>query len=168
MRHLSIVSLLMVIIISLIGCKTSKQTAPPTFVKDSTNIKVIYRTEWKTDTVYLSIPAQKAESTVRDSSSFLENDFASSLARINPDGSLFHNLNTKPQDKPIPIKTQIEYRDSIAYKSKLVKIPIIVERELSEWEKTCKDGFPIVLFLLFLSVSWNFRKPLLNLIRRFI
>ena len=33
MRHLSIVSLLMVIIISLIGCKTSKQTAPPNFRK---------------------------------------------------------------------------------------------------------------------------------------
>lgn len=168
MKHFSLITIIMLIILSLIGCKTIKEPTPPITVIDTTNTKVVYRTEWKTDTVYLSIPAQKAESTVRDSSSFLENDFASSLARINPDGSLFHNLNTKPQDKPIPIKTQIEYRDSIAYKSKLVEIPVIVERELSKWEKTCKDGFPIVLFLLFLSVSWNFRKPLLNLIRRFI
>lgn len=120
MRHLSIVSLLMVIIISLIGCKTSKQTAPPTFVKDSTNIKVIYRTEWKTDTVFFNVPAQKAERTVKDSTSFLENDFASSLARINPDGSLFHTLNTKPQEKPIPTKTPINYKDSIVYKDKAV------------------------------------------------
>ena len=106
----------MVIILFMIGCKTTKQTAPPTFVHDSTNIKVVYRTEWKTDTVFFNVPEQKAERTVKDSTSFLENDFASSLARINPDGSLFHTLNTKPQEKPIPTKTPINYKDSIVYK----------------------------------------------------
>lgn len=169
MRHLSIVSLLMVIILSMIGCKTSKKIIqPPSSIIDSTNIKVVYRTEYKADTIYFSIPAQKAEKIIKDSCSYLENNFASSLARINPDGTLFHNLNTKPQDKPIPINTPIIYKDSIVYQNKDVKVPYPVERELTKWEKTCKDGFPIVLSLLILSVGWIFRKPLLNFIRRFI
>lgn len=169
MKHLSSFILLVVIILSMIGCKTSKKIIqPPSSIIDSTNIKVVYRTEYKADTIYYSIPSQKAERTIKDSCSYLENDFASSLARINPDGTLFHNLTTKPQDKPIPTNTPIIYKDSIIYKSKAVKVPYPVERELTKWEKTCKDGFPIVLSLLFMSVAWIFRKPLLNFIRRFI
>lgn len=169
MKHLSSFILLVVIILSMIGCKTSKKIIqPPSSIIDSTNIKVVYRTEYKADTIYFSIPAQKAEKIIKDSCSYLENNFASSLARINPDGTLFHNLNTKPQDKPIPINTPIIYKDSIVYQNKDVKVPYPVERELTKWEKTCKDGFPIVLSLLILSVGWIFRKPLLNFIRRFI
>ena len=118
--------------------------------------------------MFFNVTAQKAERNVKDSTSFLENDFASSLARINPDGSLFHTLNTKPQEKPIPTQTPINYKDSIVYKDKAVKVTYPVARELTKWEKTCKNGFPIILSLLLLSIVWIFIHPLLNFLRRFL
>lgn len=135
---------------------------------DSTIIEYRERIVIVPDTVYLDIPRQTAERTITDSVSHLENDYALSDARINADGTLFHDLKTKPQKMPVVVETKIERRDSIIYKNREIEIPIPIERELGWWEKTSIRFFPYSLFALFLICLYLFRKPILTLIRRFI
>ena len=100
-----------------------------TEVRDSTVIKTVY----VPDTVYIDIPAQASERTTADSTSHLENDYAKSDARINADGSLFHSLETRPQQKPVEIQKKIEYRYRTIIKT--VKDTEYIEKELSWWER---------------------------------
>lgn len=126
---------------------------------DSMNTKVLIKTVYVPDTVYVDIPHQKSERTVVDSVSHLENDYAQSDARINPDGSLFHNLETKQQKKPVEIQKPIERKDSIVYRYKYkdrVKYKdreVIKEKELSKWQQAKIDygGKAIVILLLIIA-----------------
>ncbi len=152
-----------------VSCATSKQAGTTDlFQKDSVRTEVRKEIIYVPDTVYLEIPAQSAERTTKDSTSNLENDYATSTARINPDGTLYHDLNTKPQDKPVPTEKEIERNDSIVYIDRFTEVPIPVEKELSWWEQTCIKWFPYSIGTLLLSLIVILRKPMLNLIRRFI
>lgn len=155
------------VVISLLwGCCPCRHITTDTRQMDSTEVKVRTKTIYIPDTVLIPIPAQQAERTTFDRSSHLENDFAESDARINDDGSLFHNLLTKPQDYPALANKQIEYRDSIVYKTKYKDRVITeeVERELSWWQRTQIYGFwaAIALFAII------YRKKILSIIRVFI
>lgn len=90
----------------LSSCSTQKKLIATT--QENTRVETKYEVVYRTDTMYIDIPSQTAEVSKRDSTSKLENDYATSEARINPDGSLFHNLKTKPQKKPIPVQIPIE------------------------------------------------------------
>lgn len=106
--------------------------------------------------------------TTRDSSSHLENDYAVSDARVNADGTLYHDLRTKPQRKPVPVKTPEVRRDSIVYVDKQVEVPVTVEKDLTAWQQFRLRWFGVMAALAVALAAWTFRKPLLNLIRRFI
>lgn len=153
----------------LYGCGTQRKL-PTTTIQETTNsnVEVKYEKVFVHDTTYIEIPAQTAERTTRDSTSHLENDFAVSDAKINPDGSLFHDLKTKPQKKPVPVNKEIERRDSIAYVDRYVEVPVPVERSLTRWEKTCINLFPYSVVAILLLLVYVFRKPMRSLIRRFI
>ena len=94
-------ALICTLILLLTACGTSRKLT--TFQSDSVRVEVVKTVEYIHDTVTVEIPAQTAERTTRDSSSHLENDFAESDARINSDGTLYHDLRTKPQEKEIPM-----------------------------------------------------------------
>lgn len=153
----------------LYGCGTQRKL-PTTTIQETTNsnVEVKYEKVFVHDTTYIEIPAQTAERTTRDSTSHLENDFAVSDAKINPDGSLFHDLKTKPQKKPVPVNKEIERRDSIAYVDRYVEVPVPVERSPTRWEKTCINLFPYSVVAILLLLVYVFRKPMRSLIRRFI
>lgn len=105
------------------------------------------------DTVYLEIPPQTAQRETRDSTSHLENDYAESDARINSDGSLYHDLKTKPQKKPLEFEKPVERKDSIVYRTKTVTETKVKEvpRELTWFQKTQIYGFwAFVIFLMML------------------
>lgn len=157
-------NLLFILILAAVmsSCCTSRQLA--TSSKDSVRVEIRTRTEYVHDTVMIKIPVQSERTTTQDSTSHLENDYAQSDARIEPDGSLFHSLETKPQEKPIPIEKPIQYRDSIVYRDKVVKDIVQVERELSWWEKTQIKGF----WVLVIVIVFVCRKKIISLIRRFI
>lgn len=156
-------------LVLLMGCCACRELTSGSGTRlDSTIIEYRERTVIVPDTVYLDIPRQTAERETRDSISHLENDYALSDARINADGTLFHNLRTKPQKMPVVVETKIERRDSVIYKNREIEIPIPIERELGWWEKTSIRFFPYSLFALFLVCLYLFRKPILTLIRRFI
>lgn len=165
----------------LSGCCTQRRVVDTTMTiteKDSTNTEVRVETQivYVPDTVFIEIPAQIAERTTQDSTSHLENDYATSDARINADGSLFHNLNTKPQKKPVEVQTPTIRKDSIKTEYKIIdvekevekKVPVEVEKKLTWWQSTCIKFFPWSLILIALSIGFYFRKPIWNIIKRFL
>lgn len=158
------ISLLLLIALLLTACGTPKKLT--TTQQDSTRIEIRETVIYVPDTVFVEIPAQTAERTTQDSTSHLENDYALSDARINPDGSLYHDLKTKPQEKPVPFDKPVEKKDSIIYRTQYIDREITgeVERELSWWEKTQIYGFWGLVVILIIV----YRKKIFALARRFI
>ena len=156
-------ALICILILLLTACGTSRKLT--TVQRDSVRVEVRKTVEYIHDTVTIEIPDQVAERTTQDSTSHLENDFAESDARINSDGTLYHDLRTKPQEKEIPVEVPKERKDSIIYCNIEVEKIVPVERVLTGWQKLQMKGFWIVLAVL---VVYVFKKPLLCLIRRFI
>ena len=167
MRKIIYICVYISILIAFGGCSSSKK-AISIEKRDSVQTEIRYEKVFIKDTAYIDIPAQISERIIKDSVSFLENDYALSNARLNSDGTLFHDLRTKPQNKPVVVDTKIERRDSIIYKDREIEVPIPVEREIGWWEKTSIRFFPYSLFALSFICLYLFRKPILTLIRRFI
>lgn len=150
------------------SCKSQKNIVKEYKENDSVRVEVHTNTIIVPDTVYVDIPAQTAERTTSDRTSHLENDYATSDARINEDGTLFHMLSTKPQKKPIEVDKKIEQRDSIVYVEKSVNDTgqqiVEVERNLSWWEQTRIYGF----YLLLIVIVAIYRKPIWSLLKKFV
>ena len=139
------------------GCCPCRHLTTETDRQDSTRVEVRTQTILVPDTVYLEIPSQTAERTTRDSVSHLENDYAVSDARINADGSLYHDLRTKDQKKVIETDKRVETRDSLIYRDKVVNVKetVSVPRELTIFQKFQIFGFWLLLVLVFLVVCLN-------------
>lgn len=156
MKHLLYIVLTAVLLTACAAVRPTANTSTDSSVQGRDSVRIEYRekTVYVPDTVFIEIPAQTAERTTPDSLSHLENDFAESNARINQDGSLFHDLKTKPQAKPVPTKKEIQYRDSIVYKDRIVKVTVTetktveVEKKLNWFQKTQIYGFWALLLLL--------------------
>lgn len=136
--------------------------------QDSTHTEVVTKTYFVTDTVFLEIPAQTAERTTADSVSQLENDYATSEARINPDGTLYHDLKTKPQDIPKEVQTPVEQKDSIVYRYRYRDVvkTVEVERELTWWQKTQMYGFWVATIALLAYLCIANRKRIVSWIMK--
>jgi hypothetical protein len=136
------------------GCCPCRNLTTETDRQDSTRVEVRTQTILVPDTVFLEIPAQTAERTTRDSVSHLENEYATSDARINPDGSLFHDLRTKPQKKAIETEKKIEKRDSVVYRNRYLKVKekVSVPRDLTKFQKCEIFGFWFLLAIFALVV----------------
>lgn len=135
------------------GCCPCRNLTTETARQDSTRVEVRTQTILVPDTVFLEIPAQTAERTTRDSVSHLENEYATSDACINPDGSLYHDLRTKPQKKPVEFQKPVERRDSIVYRERVrtetVTETVEVPRQLTWFQKTSIYGFwAAIIFLM--------------------
>lgn len=157
MKHLPVI-LLTAFLLSACCAARKATSSTETTDRGRDSLRVEYREKivFVPDTVFVEIPAQTAERTTPDSLSHLENDFAESNARINQDGTLFHDLKTKPQTKPVPTLKEIQYRDSIVYRDvyrdRIVKVKeqevVEVEKKLSWFQKTEIGGFWALLLLL--------------------
>lgn len=178
MYVLSAVLVSMLFIVS--GCCTQRRAVEQNTTviqqKDSSNteVRVDKVIEYLIDTVYIKIPAQMAERTTQDSASHLENNYATSDARINQDGTLYHDLKTKPQEIPAEFQKPIERNDSIRteYKTKTEYITLIdkkeVEKELTWWQHTCIKWFPWCLILLIIAIGYILRSPILKITKRLL
>lgn len=82
---------------------------------------------------------------------------------INPDGTLYHDLKTKPQKKPVKFEKPVERKDSTIYKTKTVTETEIVKvpRDLTWWQKTQIYGFWVILFILVIV----YRKKILSFVK---
>lgn len=158
--------------VTVAACGTAKRAVTSDIEERNDSLRIEYRERivLVPDTVFVEIPAQTAERMTGDSLSHLENDYAESNARINPDGSLFHDLKTKPQAKPVPIRKEIHQRDSIerGYRAitKTSVETVEVEKPLTAWQKFRLDGFWALLAAVAGAVLWKFRKPLSSIFLR--
>lgn len=146
------------------SCATRKPQSSALLETASSTVEVRRETVSVPDTVYVEIPSQSAYRETRDSTSHLENDFAVSDAKINSDGTLSHDLKTKPQKKPVSVDREIERM----YVDRKVKVPYPVERKLTLWQQTCIKCFPYLLGMVSLILVYFSRKPILSMMRRFI
>ena len=165
-----IIILLVWLTLLLVSCSTTKKAAQvlTPVATETTNTKVVEKQIFIHDTVIVEIPAQQAERTTRDSTSFLETDYAASTAQINKDGTLYHDLKNKAQRKPVQHETPVLIKDSLVYVNKETPVPCPVERELTKWEALSIAYFKWLLPIFALAIIWIFRKPILVLIRRLI
>ena len=128
------------------SCRTGRQVVVVEG-KDSIRIEERVREIKVTDTLFVEVPVQSAERTTADSTSHLENDYAVSDARVNPDGSLSHSLETKHRTDTIPKELYVQIWDTTIYREKVIPKVVTVEKGLSDWQKMQIRGFWIFLIL---------------------
>ena len=116
------------------SCRTGRQVVVVEG-KDSIRIEERVREIKVTDTLFVEIPGQKESTTVRDSVSHLENDYAVSDARIMADGTLYHSLETKARTDTLSKELTVQAKDSIIYRYKLNTKVVTVEKELNWFAK---------------------------------
>lgn len=122
------------------SCRTGRQVVVVE-ARDSVRVEERVREIKVTDTLFVAVPMQKESTTVRDSMSHFENDYAISDARIMIDGSLYHSLETKPRIDTIPKELYVQVRDTTIYREKVIPKVVTVEKGLSDWQKMQIRGF---------------------------
>lgn len=150
----------------LTACRTAQKVIQQEMQNKSIETK--YERIYVRDTVILTIPHQISSVVTLDTISTLENDFAISKASVDSLGRLHHLLETKQQEMPIPTEKEIQRKDSIVYVDKEVKVPVMVEKDLTAWQSFRLKWFNILVIVLLGLLIWTFRTPLKTLIRRFI
>lgn len=160
-----LLSLLCVLLCGCASSRTAKSENVNTEQHDSVRVETV--TIYVPDTVFIEIPAQAAQRETRDSLSRLENDYATSEARINPDGSLFHSLRTKPQEKPVQIQKPVERQNSVYYRTRTVTVTKVqkVPRELTWWQQTQIYGFWAAIIFVLITYSIKIFKAHMRRIR---
>ncbi len=156
-------------ILLLAGCKSVKYV-PMYIQNDSVETHVKTVTEYVRDTLLLEIPAQAAERTTADTTSYLENDYAESYARINADGTLYHSLRTKARNMEVPYDKPVQRTDSVINKKGTITIvrTVEVERELSWMEKGQIYGFRVLAAFILAWIAWRNRSNIITIIRKLI
>lgn len=135
----------------LVGCKPHREV-----VKEVTVIETKDSIHFAHDTLYFDVPRQTAQIVTHDSTSVLENDWAISHVAINKDGTLSHELESKPQAVPVPFEKPVEIKTQVIYKDKRVEVPVPVEKELTWWQKTLQwcGGIALALLALWGAAKW--------------
>lgn len=132
---------------------------------------VIIRTEYREriDTAYVTIE-KWIQQILTDTTSTLENKYCISRAEITSSGMLYHTLETKPQQLPVPVTTTEVVRDSIIFKDNYIEVrePYPVEKELTRWQLVRLHGFWYELAALVLALIWICRKPLIKIFLRIV
>ena len=166
MKHLFIILLLAAFSFALTACGTAQKVIQQE--TQSKSVETKYERIYIRDTVMLEIPHQISSVVTLDTISTLENDYAISKASVDTLGRLHHLLETKQQEKPIPVDKEIQRKDSIVYVDKKVEVPVMVEKDLTAWQEFRLKWFNELVAVLLALLIWTFRTPLKNLIRRFI
>lgn len=170
--------LILIPLLALMSCRTTRPTvttAPVILTEhDEKTVEREVITEIDTVTVFIEIPLQSAYRETPDSTSHLETDYATSDAWVNPDGTLGHTLENKPQSKPVDVpvpKTTVNNNQTEA-KVKEVPVPVPqpypVEKDLSWWESFKMESFWWLLGAIVALLAINFRNPIISLIKKIL
>lgn len=146
------------IIFLVLFCSCCPTRQLSTSTTDSVRIVVRDRIIQITDTVELIVPVEVERQIVLTDSSHLETTFAKSDAIINKDGSLYHSIENKSQNRPVEVKYETVVRDSIVYKEKIVNNTVEVEKQLTKWQNTRLQGFWILLAIILVFLFLKIRK----------
>ncbi|MBR6631236.1 MAG: hypothetical protein IKK89_04750 [Alistipes sp.] len=115
--------------------------------QDSVRVEVVERIVEVRDTAYVEVAGDKQVVTTRDTTSFLENDFAYSRASV-VRGGLYHELVTKSSRLAFPITIPTLRRDSIVYQGFYRTEVVEVAKPLTWWQQTQIKGFWVMLAIV--------------------
>lgn len=146
--------LFIAIVLFLFSSCRSRQQLVVVETRDSVRVEERVRVIKIPDTLFVEVPAQKESTTVRDSSSHLENDYAISDARIMADGTLFHTLETKPRTDTLAREVGVQVRDSIVYREKVVPQPVPIEKPMGWFTQMRLWLGNLMLALIAGAVAW--------------
>ena len=145
-------------------------------VKDSVRTEIRYEkvTKYIHDTTYVTIPAQESINHTLADSSHLENQYCSSDAKINPDGSLYHDLKTKPQNIPVPFEkpvttiTESEHHEHTTtdVTDNHQTVTEYIERDYTWWDKTRFYASYVLFAWLLINYRKFFKNILSSIIKR--
>lgn len=150
---ISLLFLFIAIVLLCSSCRTGRQVVVVE-ARDSVRVVERVREVRVVDTVLVQVPPQREVVTVRDSSSHLENDYALSDARILADGSLFHTLETKPRTDTLAREVDVQVRDSIVYREKVVPQPVPIEKPMGWFTQLRLWLGNVMLVLIAGAVAW--------------
>lgn len=145
---------LLMSLILFAGCATQRQITNESKAEREV-IKIQTRVEFVPVITKVNIPAISDTRVVKDSTSHLENDFASSDAKILPNGSLYHDLKTKPQTLQKDTTIRVQLTDTSSVKTIEIEkevekiIEVEAEKELSVWQRFIMSlGYGLLIALL--------------------
>ena len=143
------------------SCRTGRQVVVVE-ARDSVRVEERVREIKVTDTLFVEVPAQSAERTTADSTSHLENDYAVSDARVNPDGSLYHSLETKPRTDTLTQELYVQVRDTTIYREKVIPKVVTVEKGLNWFTQMRIWLGNVMLVLISGAAAWTATRLLLK------
>lgn len=157
-----------IIIISMIccGCRSTKSVEE--VVRTDTIRETETVVEYVPDTIYVEVPAQEKECTTLDSTSYLETDYAESTARINLNGTLFHELRNKAGKRAVETKIKVVTNKVRLYVNHDVVRRVTIEKKLSFWQRIAIRCFPWLLVALAGLGLWTFKIPILRLLSKVV
>ena len=111
--------LFLCLMLIICSCSTTKKSVveSESIRNDSVIIEYVTETKYVKDTVLINIPEFSAERTTADSCSHLSNKYAESNAKINPDGTLYHDLIMLPQTIPKAVDVPVTVTSTSKNKS---------------------------------------------------
>lgn len=136
------------------SCRTGRQVVVVE-ARDSVRVEERVREIKVTDTLFVEVPMQKESTTVRDSTSHLENDYAVSDARIMADGSLYHSLETKPRIDTLTQELYVQVRDTTIYREKVIPKVVTVEKPMGWFTQLRLWLGNVMLVLIAGAVAWT-------------
>lgn len=136
------------------SCRTGRQVVVVE-ARDSVRVEERVREIKVTDTLFVEVPMQKESTTVRDSTSHLENDYAVSDARIMADGSLYHSLETKPRIDTLTQEMYVQVRDTTIYREKVIPKVVTVEKPMGWFTQLRLWLGNVMLVLIAGAVAWT-------------
>lgn len=113
--------------------------------------KIVVEEKVRVDTVVVELPSIESQ-VVKEDSSFLSNKYATTLAYIQSDGLLFHNLNVLPQKIKAPVLAidRIETKDSVYVKIQKVVAEVPVKMPIPKWKQILMwIGVVAIAFVLY-------------------
>ena len=164
MWHIVFLIMLLVACCTAGGCKTSRGTVL-TYRTDTVREKETV-VEYVPDTVYMEVPAQEKERVTRDSTSYLETDYAESTARINLNGTLFHELRNKAGKKAVETKKKMVTTTIKLQIRHETERTITIEKRPSLTQRAAIRLFPWMLILSGGLLLYILRKPLITWLQR--
>lgn len=139
--------ILLLVLLVIMGC--SPRVIYRTEIEHSTD--TVTRERLIRDTATFYIPLEVGVEVVHDTVSYLENDYAESMAKIDELGYLRHELRTKPHEVKVPVTITVHDTTTV-YRESEVKT-VEVEKELSKWQRLQISGFWVFIFAIALMVA---------------
>lgn len=145
----------LLLLLALTATACCPRLYPTTTTQTKDSVRVEYRERLVRDTAYIEVSREVERIITRDTTSHLENTYATSDASIQA-GLLHHSLETKPQKLATPVEVPIRDTIYIQMSSDVQKETIIeIRNELTKNQRRQIAGFWILLAAAIAAAAWK-------------